>query len=117
MYRKYHQERLEELHTAKRNADGKTVWLGTKASTYMPSVEVSGGTSDFVNREFDVRAATSRPKTEYADSSFGTDCSTDKLRTPHLLLNGEGVRVQFGEDFVCPYCQRPQLFETKAEWK
>lgn len=117
LYRNNHQKRLEEIHNLKRGLDGKTMWSGTKASTHFP-VSEEWETSAFEdghtasNSEYHAR-----PMTEYADSSRGTDGATNKLRTPRLPLNNNGIRVQYGEMFECPYCHRLQVVADKAHWK
>lgn len=118
MYRKHRQERLEEVHnTFKRDIDGKTIWSGTKASTYKPTIDHDHDITHSIAKEFTSEHPIPRPRTEYADSSIGKDGSTDKLRTPWLPLDESGYRIQYGDHFICPYCQRPQVMLDKAEWK
>jgi hypothetical protein len=117
LYRKNHQQRLEEVHNLKRGLDGKTLWSGTKASTHFPvseECEISAfedGNTDFNDEHH------ARPMTEYADSSHGTDGATNKLRTPRLPLNDNGIRAQYGETFECPYCHRLHVVADKTHWK
>jgi hypothetical protein len=117
LYRKTHQQRLEEVHNVKRGLDGKTVWSGTKASTHLP-VSEEWKTFDFE----DMYTASNveyhaRPVTEYADSSRGMDGATNKLRTPRLPLKDNGIRAKYGETFECPYCHRLQMVADKPQWK
>jgi len=117
LYRKNHQQRLEEVHILKRGLDGKTMWSGTKASTHFPvseEWETSGFENGHTASNDEYHA---RPKTEYADSSRGTDGATNKLRTPRLPLKDNGIRAQYGETFECPYCHQLQMVADKAHWK
>jgi hypothetical protein len=117
LYRKDHQQRLEEVRALKRGLDGKTMWSGTKASTYFPaSEELESSTLEDGYAVYNVEHY-ARPITEYADSSLGVDGATKKLRTPRLPLNDNGVRAQYGETFECPYCHRLQMMVDKAHWK
>jgi hypothetical protein len=116
LYRKEHQKRLEELHELSKDGDGKTVWSGTKASTFLPDdrFKDSSGHGSIAD---DPIMAPSRPQTEYANSSRGKDGGSDLLRTPSLPKGPDGVRTQYGEHFECPYCWRPQAVQNKNEWK
>lgn len=111
LYRKQHQKRLEEIHSLKRDLDGKTMFSGTKASTHHPNSEqqVVNFIEDSYADEADIHT---RPVTEYANSSIGTDGVTKKLRTPPLPPN-----TQWGETFECPYCHRLKIVADKTQWK
>lgn len=111
LYRKEHQKRLQEIHTLKHDADGKTMFSGTKASTHHPNSErqVVKLIDDTYADEADINT---RPVTEYANSSIGKDGATKKLRTPSLPPN-----VQWGETFECPYCHRLKVVADKKQWK
>lgn len=111
LYRKEHQQRLEETHTLTHDPDGKTMFSGTKASTHHPNSEqqVFNFIEDSYADESDIH---SRPVTEYANSSIGKDGVTKKLRTPSLPPN-----AQWGETFECPYCHRLQIVIDKNQWR
>jgi len=117
-YRKEHQEKMEQMHEMKKNADGKTVWSGEKASTYLPeSIFGKNTPSTSMPLEMSSKGVGKRPQTEYADSSRGKDGSADLLRTPLLPKDAFGVRVEYGQYFECSYCRRPQNVRDKNEWK
>jgi hypothetical protein len=116
LYRREHQKRLEEVHNLSKDGDGKTVWSGTKASTFLPDNRL-GGTTPTEPIPNDPIIASSRPRTEYADSSRGKDGSADLLRTPLLPKGVDGVRASYGKHFECRYCWRPQTIQNKNEWK
>ncbi|KAL2066193.1 hypothetical protein VTL71DRAFT_2264 [Oculimacula yallundae] len=113
LYRKEHQEKMEQVHMLKVGVDGKTVWSGEKASTYHPneiledSRPVDLGTGDFKGTA----------RTEYADSSKGKDGASNFLRTPLLPKDSMGIRADYNQHFECPYCRRPQKVQDKNEWK
>lgn len=46
LYRREHQERMQEAHRMKAGPDGNTVWSGTKASTYLPDEQAVIGQKD-----------------------------------------------------------------------
>ncbi|RFU32801.1 hypothetical protein B7463_g3563, partial [Scytalidium lignicola] len=126
LYRKNHQQRLEEVHNLKYGSDGKTIWSGTKASTHLlASKEWETFAFEDKNTTHNVRYST-RPMTEYADSSRGTDGATNKLRTPPLPLNDNGIRVEYGEmkhilsdlrPYVCTDIEcELNMFESQHDW-
>ena len=45
IYRREHQKRLEEVHQVTKDGDGKTVWSGTKASTFIPDNRLGEATN------------------------------------------------------------------------
>jgi hypothetical protein len=117
-YRKDHQEKMEQIHEMKKNADGKTMWSGEKASTYLQeSIFAKAPLNAPHPPGMSSIGAGKRPQTEYADSSRGKDGATDILRTPRLPKDSGGVRVEYGQHFECPYCRRPQNVRDKNEWK
>jgi hypothetical protein len=116
LYRREHQKRLEEVHQVSKDVDGRTVWSGTKASTFVPDNRLGDPASQSSIPD-DPIILSSRPQTEYTDSSRGKDAGSDLLRTPLLPKGLNGVRVEYGEHFECPYCWRPQNVQNKHEWK
>lgn len=117
-YRKDHQEKMEQIHEVKKDADGKTVWSGEKASTYIHGDILGKSTPKTpMSSNLSSTGLGKRPQTEYADSSKGKDGALDLLRTPLLPKDVKGVRVKYGEYFECPYCWRPQNVRDKNEWK
>lgn len=117
-YRKDHQEKMEQIHEIRKDADGKTVWSGEKASTYVHGDILGKSISNpAMPSDLSSTGLGKRPQTEYADSSKGKDGALDLLRTPLLPKDAKGVRVKYGEYFECPYCWRPQNVQGKNEWK
>jgi hypothetical protein len=112
IYRREHQEKLTAVHHLRTDEDGNTLWSGTRASTY----ELPG---NFVGTQYlpPQPPARTTAATEYADSSKGTEGSAILLRIPLLPLSPTGKRYRYGDNFECPYCWRPQVIKTKAEWK
>ncbi|KAH7370573.1 hypothetical protein BKA65DRAFT_366218, partial [Rhexocercosporidium sp. MPI-PUGE-AT-0058] len=113
LYRKEHQEKMEQVHTLKKDAGGKTVWSGEKASTYHPNEALE----DSRPADLNIWGFVSSAPTEYADSSKGKDGASDLLRTPLLPKDSVGVRAEYNQHFECPYCWRPQKVGDKNEWK
>lgn len=113
LYRKEHQEKMEQVHTLKKNVNGKTVWSGEKASTYYPNETLE----DSRPVDLNIGGFVSSARTEYADSSKGKDGASDLLRTPLLPKDSVGVRAEYNQHFECPYCWRPQKVGNKNEWK
>lgn len=112
-YRRNHQKALEEIHELK-TVNGKTVWSREKALTYQPN-EVFGSRQGISTR---LPQSISKPApTEYADSSKGKDGGVDILRTPLLPKGADGIRAVYGQHFECSLCWRPQLVQSKNEWK
>ncbi|PVH77820.1 hypothetical protein DL98DRAFT_261254 [Cadophora sp. DSE1049] len=113
LYRKEHQEKMEQIHTLKKGVDSKTVWSGEKASTYHPNETLE----DSKPVDLNIGGFVSSARTEYADSSKGKDGASDLLRTPLLPKDSLGVRAEYNQHFECPYCWRPQKVQDKNEWK
>jgi hypothetical protein len=118
LYRREHQERIQEAHRLRAGPDGNTIWSGTKASTYLPDEQAAIDPKDQpLPLKIIIDTSQKRPQTEYADSSRGRDGATDFLRTPPLPMRQDGSRVQYGDHFECPYCWRVQNVKDKYEWK
>ena len=118
LFRREHQERMQQSHRIRAGPDGNTIWSGTKASSYLPDELVGISEKDPIQPiKITIKAFQKRPRTEYADSSIGKDGVTDFLRTPLLPMRQDGTRVQYGEYFECPYCWRVQNVHDKSEWK
>jgi hypothetical protein len=114
--RKWHQERMQQVHEIKVGPDGNTVWTGEKASTYQP-IEKLQNHDSYQNTLNKFQSSLQKSHTEYADSSKGTDENAKVLRTPPLPKREDGTRVKYGEHFECPLCRRMQMFEQKGDWK
>lgn len=112
-YRREHQKVIQEVHEV-RIVDGKTVWSGEKASTYLRDESLASRQEGaiIISRETPRMA-----RTEYADSSRGKDGAVDLLRTPLLPKDADGVRAAYGQHFECHLCWRPQIVQNKNEWK
>lgn len=83
-YRKEHQKKMEQIHTFKKDAEGKTIWSGEKASTYFPNDTLAENPIMALQSiDIDLSKTSQPPRTEYADSSKGKDGASELLRTPY----------------------------------
>jgi len=116
IYRKEHQNRMQEIHRVREGPDGKTIYSGEGASSYHGKGVFPDYKPLSVDKQ-DFRVNTQGPSTIYADSVKATERGMNVLRTPPLPKREDGSRVKYGEHFECPYCWRIQKFDQKAEWK
>ena len=82
-YRKEHQKKMEQIHTFKKDAVGKTIWSGEKASTYFPNDTLAENPIMALQLiDIDLSKTSQPPRTEYADSSKGKMAQASFLGPP-----------------------------------
>lgn len=114
-YRRDHQEKLAREIAIGFGNDGQTVGSATKATTYLPNDQEDNN----VEREHHEPKGDDHSQayqTSYAPSNLTNDTSAS-LRVPPLPRGPDSRRVEYGEHFQCPYCQRIQNVRDRDGWK
>lgn len=116
IYRKEHQEKMQEVHRLGKGSDGQTVFSGEGASTYHgPDTFPENKTSSPDKQA--VRKTPHGSRTEYGDPTTGAAHGTTVFQTPPLPKRDDGSQVKYREYFECPYCRRIQKVEEEIDWR
>lgn len=110
LYRKEHQEKMEQIHTLKK--EWVVEQFGRERGLPHTARTILEGSKPV---DLNIGGFLSYARTEYADSSKGKDGATDLLRTPLLPKDSLRVRAEYNQHFECPYCWRPQKVQDKNE--
>ncbi|KAI9162993.1 ankyrin repeat protein [Paramyrothecium foliicola] len=115
-YRQSHRERLRGHNTHGSHADDHHTIRGTVATTFDEGqTSQHGQLAERETAALDNRSSQRTMATSFFSTASG---SITGRRVPDLSdMKLDGVQLNYGEEFECPYCRTIQLAANRYEWK